>query len=396
MIRVGAQTGPYRWLQHLGHGSTGEVWGAERGGREIAVKVFRGAGHRSTFEDAIRRETRIGSLIAGLRGVVAVQKVESLDGHLFLEMEWVHGPSLDQVLGGRLLAGLGPIPPSVAVEWAVQILDTLDAVARRVAPRRPLSFLHRDIKPGNLLLRPITGEACVTDFGVARAEAELGFETTATGIVKGSPRFLAPEAVRARVLDGRADQFAVAAVLYELLTGCPLYEAQDLPSILRLVVAADVATALEAVPGPPELTSVLRTMLSRDRDGRFPSAREAALALATIKLKGPVAREMLPQLLAYATDEDGAHPFDGPASQEDSGPFGSATLTQGDDEDTLIDHPDEETTLVSADGSMPPEATWEPTEGEGPVLPDYDADTEVMDISPFRKVLEADGEEGED
>jgi serine/threonine protein kinase len=302
-------------------------------------------------------------------------------------MEWVRGPSLDQVLGGRLIAGLGPIPPSVAVEWGVQVLDTLDAVARRVAPRRPQTFLHRDIKPGNLLLRPITAELCVTDFGVAKAEAELGFETTATGIVKGSPRFLAPEVVRSRILDARVDQFAVAAVLYELLTGLPLYEGPDLPSILKLVVAADVAKALEAVPGPPELISVLRTMLSRDREGRFPSAREAALALATIKVRGPVARELLPQFLAYATDEDGEHPFDGPASWDDSGPYGGDTLIEGDDEDTLIDHPDEETTLVSTDGSMAPEPTWEPTEGSGPILADDDADTEVMDISPFRRGL---------
>jgi len=394
VIRVGAQTGPYRWLQVLGRGSSAEVWGAERGGREIAVKVFRGGGHRSTFEDAIRRETRIGKLIAGLRGVVAVQRVESLEGHLFLEMEWVHGPSLDQVLGGQLAAGLGPIPPSVAIEWAVQVLDTLDAVARRVAPRRPRSFLHRDIKPGNLLLRPVTGEVCVTDFGVARAEAQLGFETTATGIVKGSPRFLAPEVVRERVLDARVDQFAVAAVLYELLTGLPLYEASDLPSLLKLVVAADVAEALEAVPGPPELATVLRTMLSRDRNGRFPSAREAALALATLRLDGPYAREILPQLLAYATDDDGLHPFDDDASSEVSTPFGDSTLTGGDDEDTLIDHPDEETTLVS-DGSMPPEPTWEPTEGGGPILPDYDADTEVMDIASLRKSLKPGGQEGE-
>lgn len=393
MIHPGGTTGPYTWIRLLGHGSSGEVWAAERDGRQMAVKVFRNAAFRSPFVEAIRREARIGKLIAGLPGVVAVQHVESRDGNLYLEMEWVRGPSIDQVLHGRLKAGLGPIPPSVAAPWAVQVLRTLDAVSRRVAPERPRSFLHRDIKPGNLLLRPTNGTICVTDFGVARAEAELGFETTRTGVVKGSPRFMAPELLLERLQDARADQFALGVVLYELITGEPLYDGKDIATVLTLVSAADVREKLDALQVPPDLATVLRAMLSRDRAGRYPSARDAALALDTLVLTGPPPAALLKELLRYSTGYD-YDPTLVSVSDDDTD-IGAATLLAGDDEDTLIDHPDDETTMVSA-GVPNAEPTWAPTDAQpAPVAPEDE--TEVLDARKLRDELNrGDEAEGED
>lgn len=383
-IRAGGRTGPYQWIRFLGEGSSAEVWAAWREGRLLAVKVFRGAARRSPFLEAIRRETRIGELIHGVPGVVAVERVESFEGSVFLEMEYVRGPSLDQVLTGRLTVGLGPIPVRVGVSWAVEILNTLDMVARRVAPRRPASFLHRDLKPGNILLRPATGRVCVTDFGVARAEAELGFEATATGVVKGSPRFMAPEAILERPMDARADQYTVGVVLYELVTGRPLFTAPDLAHILLAVSEGLQEESLDHVPGPPELRTVLRTMLSREPAGRFPSAREAALALSDLELSGPRVGDILHELVTCAMTRDGVRLFD-----ENLRPFGEEDIP-GDDEDTLVAHTDDEVTLVS-EGSFGVEATWEPTPVTDVlpnVIPDPEEETEVVDHAKLMKKLE--------
>ncbi len=333
LIRVGETSGPYRWVRFLGEGSSAEVWAAWRGSRLIAVKVLRGAARRRSFLEAIHRETRIGALIQGVPGVVAVQHVESWDGHVFLEMPYVRGPSLDQVLIGRHWLGLGAVPPRVAVGWASAVLDTLDQVARRVVPDRPRSFQHRDIKPGNLLLRAHSGEVCVTDFGVARAEAELGFEATATGVVKGSPRFMAPEAVLEQPMDARSDQYGVAVVLYELLTLRPLFSGPDVAHILLAVSDGFSPDALDHVPGPPELRTVLRTMLSRDPEGRFATTAEAALALRELPLKGPSIHDTLHELVTGAMTREGVRLFD-----DNLRPFGETPLP-GDDEETLVDQP---------------------------------------------------------
>jgi hypothetical protein len=293
---------PYSWLRRLGSGSSGVVWAVERDGRQFAVKVLRaasGPAHR----EAIRRETRIGPLIADHEGIVAVRHVEEIGDVMHLEMDLVRGPSLAQVLKGRLDERRGPLPAAVVVPWMVQVLDALDWAAARIAPDKPASFVHRDIKPANLLLDP-SGRVRVTDFGIARAEAELGFQTTQTGVVKGSPRFMAPEVILEKAPDGRADQFSVGVALFELLTGVPLYQGRDLPETILLAVAADVEKRLQIVRAPPELLVVLRRMLQKSPSDRYPDHRAAILALLSVPLTGPTVDELLPELLGYGSDAD--------------------------------------------------------------------------------------------
>lgn len=288
-------TSPYRWITRLGTGSTGEVWGAEREGREIAVKLIRsrpGSAHAET----LLREMRLGPMLAGHPNIVAVNHVESVEGVMHLEMEWVRGPSLAAVLYARARAGKGPLPPKVAVHWARSILEALDWAGSHVAPSQPSSFVHRDIKPANLLLDP-SGEVRITDFGVARAEVELGFATTNTGIVKGSPRYMAPEVLAERHVDARADQFSLGAVLYELLTGETLYTSRDLANTLIEALEANVEPRLDAWGGPLRLKKSLRTMLAKDPGHRYTNHRVAAESLGALRLEGPSLAEILPDLL---------------------------------------------------------------------------------------------------
>ncbi len=301
---------PYRWLHRLGSGSAGAVWAAERDGRLVAVKVLHN-NNQPAMAETLRREMAIGPIIANHPNVVAVRRVEEVGGTVHLEMDLVPGPSLAQVLEGRIAARRGAVPTSIAVAWAIEVLDALAFVGRAVAPRDPRSFCHRDIKPANLLLDP-SGKVRVTDFGVARATAELGFQTTATGIVKGSPRFMAPEVITERAPDARADQFSTAAVLFELITGMALYEGRDLPAVILLAVNADVERRLKLLRGSPELAAVLRRMLAKSADDRFPSPDAAAAALSALRIEGPDIRELLDEFMAYRNEGEDLQPDSDP------------------------------------------------------------------------------------
>lgn len=301
-------TSPYRWLSRLGIGSSGEVWAAVRGGRELAVKVLKSK-PGSAHAEALRREMRLGPILAGHPNIVAVDRVETVAGVLHLEMEWVRGPSLADVLTHRGERGEGPLPPSVVVPWAISVLEALDWAGSRVAPSQPSSFVHRDIKPANLLL-DTDGRLRITDFGIARAEAELGFQTTHAGIVKGSPRYMAPEILAENKVDARADQFSLGAVLYQVLRGEPLYTGKDLASTLLEALEAEVEPRIDAWDGPLRLKKVLRTMLAKDPRHRYTNHRVAADALRALRLEGPSVQSMLPGLLAavHAAEPDPAGP----------------------------------------------------------------------------------------
>lgn len=336
---------PYRWLHRLGSGSAGAVWAAERNGTLIAVKVLHNH-NQPAMAETLRREMAIGPIIANHPNVVAVRRVEEVGGTVHLEMDLVPGPSLAQVLEGRIAARRGAIPTSIAVAWTVQVLDALAFVGRAVAPNDPRSFCHRDIKPANLLLDP-SGRVRVTDFGVARAAAELGFQTTATGVVKGSPRFMAPEVITERAPDARADQFSSAAVLFELITGMPLYEGRDLPEVILLAVNADVERRLKLLRGAPELAAVLRRMLAKSADDRYPSPDVASAALSALRVEGPGVRELLDEFMGYRNEGEDLLPDSdqGQSTREllleepedtDSGPRRSPVFRGG---ASTVDHP---------------------------------------------------------
>lgn len=279
----------------------------ERDGRHLALKVLHGR-HGASAEETLRREIALGPLVSDHPGVVAVRHVETIDGTLHLEMELVRGPSLARVIAGRNQSGRGPIPPSVAGAWIADVLRTLHDLAHRVDPGHRHGFVHRDLKPANLLLDP-TGRVRVTDFGIAKAQAELGFQTTQEGVVKGSPRYMAPELLLERSVDARADQFSLGAVLYELVAGAPVYEGRDLANLLLLALQADVEPRLAALSAPPAFVVVLRRLLSREPDDRYPDHLEAAEALAAATPAGPSVEALLPELLAL---DPSADPVDEP------------------------------------------------------------------------------------
>jgi serine/threonine-protein kinase len=275
-------TGRYRLDRILAKGGMATVWAGHDLvlTRSVAVKVA----HPHLAADPGFRERFRREAVAAARlthpGIVATFDAGTDGETAFIVMELIAGITL----GHRIDSG--PIPEAEAVTIATQTAEALDAAHRA-------GVIHRDIKPGNLLLLPdpTTGDPIVkvADFGVARAqEATDGSAAdqslTREGVIVGTARYLAPEQVKAEPVDARADLYSLGVVLYEMLAGRPPFMRDT-----------DLATALAHVQDPPppieqpvssDLAKLLGSLLSKDPDGRPDTATEVAAALAKLPTRG--------------------------------------------------------------------------------------------------------------
>lgn len=269
-----ATFGRFTLLSLLGDGAMGRVFEAEMEGpegrrRRVALKVLLPdpeAGDR--FRAALVREARIGALMHHPNIVETYDSGET-DGVPWIAMELVSGVTLLQILQNRR-----PEPAQV-LEIATQLLGALDFAHTFTHEGRSGEVVHRDLKPGNVLLTR-TGQLKLVDFGIAKAKFVSGM-TTASGMTKGTPLYMSPEQTRGLAVDGRSDVFAVGALLAEMVTGHPLFMGSTVFEVVTAV--ADVEHHLEnsevlslaeaAVPG---LERVLRGCLREDRSLRTDSA----------------------------------------------------------------------------------------------------------------------------
>jgi serine/threonine-protein kinase len=252
--------------ERLGVGGMGVVWRARevRLGRVEAVKVIRGG--PLAGEEAHERFQREAQAVARLDhpGVVRVYDFGEHGGALYLRMELVEGGSLQQRLRG------GPLPPREAAELVRQL-----ALAVQHAHER--GVLHRDLKPGNVLLAA-DGAPKITDFGLAKIlDSDDG--VTRTGAVMGTPSYMAPEQAAGRSADVGAptDVWALGAILYECLTGQPPFRASGRTETLALVQSRPPEAPRRLRPDvPPELEAICLKCLEKAPAARYASA--AALA----------------------------------------------------------------------------------------------------------------------
>jgi len=255
----------------LGEGGMARVYrGVDRQlRRPVAVKVLAPPFDRDrSFLERFRREARAA---AGLShpNIVAVFDSGSDDGTHFIVTELVEG----ETLAVRLRRD-GPMPPEEAVAVAVDI-------ARALAAAHERGLIHRDIKPGNVMVLP-DGRVKVVDFGIARA---AGSDTlTGTGVVLGSTAYLSPEQAGGQPVDQRADLYALGCVLYEMLTGHVPFRADTPIATMYRHVNEDAPPPSTIVPVESELEAIVMRCLEKDPKRRFASAAELEAALLAVPL----------------------------------------------------------------------------------------------------------------
>jgi serine/threonine protein kinase len=266
-----ARFGRYLAQEELGAGAMGRVYRAHDPliDRTVAVKTIRAnllePEDRPEFLERFRTEVRAAGRCAH-PSIVAVYDFADDADPPYIVMEYVQGRALSSILRGDPAIRAAAVPR--LTQAMLQVLDGLGAA-------HALGVVHRDIKPGNIMVTP-QGQPKIADFGIAR----LGLSAlTAAGGVVGTPSYMAPEQAMGHPVDQRIDLFAAAAVLYEILLGRPPFAAPSLAETLLRLTAPEPAD-LGALAGTT-MGEVLARGLAKDRNFRFASAHEFAEALRT-------------------------------------------------------------------------------------------------------------------
>ncbi len=260
----------YAVEKEIGRGGMAVVFLAEdlRHHRQVAIKVLHPELGAAVGTERFLQEIET---VAGLTHphVLPLHDSGEADGLLYFVMPYVEGESLRQLLERQK-----QLPVAEAIRIAREVAGALDYAHRR-------GVIHRDIKPGNILLEE--GHAVVTDFGVARAINEAGGErVTATGMAVGTPAYMSPEQAAGHEADEQSDIYALACVLYEMLAGEPPLTGPT-PQAMAARRIAESPTPLpvmrDTVPG--ELDATVGRALSKTPADRYRSAREFSDALAS-------------------------------------------------------------------------------------------------------------------
>ncbi|MGP4115328.1 WD40 repeat domain-containing serine/threonine protein kinase [Streptomyces sp. 4N509B] len=299
--------GRYQLVRRLGQGGMGEVWEAldETLGRPVAVKLISVlAGGGSQGDDIRARFLREARITAGLQHAAIVTlhdlgEAASAEGTApFLVMELLRGEGLDAVLRR------GPVAPPDAARWGAQVCDAL-------AEAHAAGVLHRDVKPANLFVTS-AGSVKVLDFGIARAAdpSVTGARLTQTGLVVGTPQYMAPEQARGRPVPG-SDLYALGCVLFEMITGRLPFRAPDTVSFLTAHLADPPPAPSSVAPGvSPDWDALVLRLLAKDPGERHGSAAELAAELR--RLAAPDAPAGPPGRPAGYTPTQVVHPAGAP------------------------------------------------------------------------------------
>ena len=271
---AGTEIAGYRIVEQAGSGGMGVVWRAEEtglGGRPVALKLLPPAlAGDPDFRARFLREMRVAAAIDH-PNIVPIYRAGEDRGLLYLAMRYVHASDLRRVLEteGRLDPG--------------RTLAILDQVARALDAAHARGLVHRDVKPGNILLAPpvIDGDpehVYLVDFGLARSDSD-DRSIGGPGSFLGTPRYAAPEQAAGRPVDGRADGYALGCVLYECLTGQPPFPDGSGEAILLAHLESPPPQVTTLRPDlPPAINQVITQAMAKSPADRFPTCRALVTA----------------------------------------------------------------------------------------------------------------------
>ena len=262
--------GRYKIVRELGRGAMGVVYLATDPtiGRPVAIKTIRlgevaNAEERTRLRERLFREARSAGVLSH-PGIVTIYDMQAQDDIAYIAMEYVNGPTLDQLISGQ------PLPPDRLFAILGQTAVALDYAHLK-------GIVHRDIKPANIMITE-DGSAKITDFGIAKISTNEQF--TMTGAIVGTPHYMAPEQVQGLAVDGRADQFSLAVITFEMLTGEKPFTGEQLTTVVYKIVAEEPAPAhrLNSTLNQ-QITNVLRRALAKKPDARYPNCQKFVDAL---------------------------------------------------------------------------------------------------------------------
>ncbi|WP_437294385.1 serine/threonine-protein kinase [Sorangium sp. So ce426] len=268
--------GRYRLEARIGQGGMGEVWLAwdETLGRKVALKLLR---TQEAPEPAdlrrFQREAHAASVLSNPHTIRIFDFGASDDGIYYIAMEYLPGADL-----GALLAAYGPMPAQRAVRFIAQACESL-------IEAHDAGVIHRDIKPQNLFVTRVGDDhdfVKLLDFGIARVvprgEPVSG---TSTGVLRGTPEYMAPELFCGEQADARSDIYGLGVTFYTLLTGGPPFEGSSLAQVIaaQLSQRPTRPSARRKEPLPAQLEAVVLRCLEKDPTARFQSMQELASAV---------------------------------------------------------------------------------------------------------------------
>jgi WD40 repeat protein/tRNA A-37 threonylcarbamoyl transferase component Bud32 len=261
----GAGVPGYELLGELGRGGMGVVYKARQGklNRVVALKMLLAGGHAG--EADLNRFRTEAESIARLAhpNIVQIHEVGEHEGLPFFSLEFCPGGSLDRKLGGT------PLP-------APEAATLVETLARAMHAAHDKGIVHRDLKPANVLLAE-DGTPKLTDFGLAKKLDEQG--KTATGVILGTPSYMAPEQAggQSKELGPACDVWALGAILYECLTGRPPFKAATPLDTLRQVLEQEPVSPRQLQPSMPrDLETICLKCLQKERTRRYDSALSLA------------------------------------------------------------------------------------------------------------------------
>jgi serine/threonine protein kinase len=284
MLRVGDRVSHYRITGKLGIGGMGVVYEAEdvRLPRKVALKFL--PEELADDPDADRRFLREAATIAQLNhpNICTIYEIDQHEGRTFIAMEFVEGLNLKAYMAGHQLS------TDEIVEIALQVAAALAAAHTK-------SIVHRDIKPGNIMVSQ-AHQVKVLDFGLARRfktvethELELGPEgSTIPGRPMGTANYMAPERILQLPLDPRSDLFSLGVVMFEMATGrLPFAGASPSDTVSNVLDQVPVLITSLAPRHPKSLDAVVRRLLAKRAGDRYPTAIELSSALLNVTSGNP-------------------------------------------------------------------------------------------------------------